>query len=66
MAVTHSTNPSRNNPCMAINIRLTVQFPPMKSLTPRAIAFWMSERLIGSRMMTASARMRSVLAASIQ
>ena len=51
---------------MAISIRLTVQLPPMKSLSPRSSARSMTWRLTGSRMITASSDIRSCRAASIQ
>jgi hypothetical protein len=47
-------------------MRLTVQLPPMKSRTPPASAASMTGRFTGSRMITASSRMRSAEAASIQ
>ena len=64
--VTHSTRPARNRPLIAISIRLTVQLPPMKFLTPRSRAWSMTWRLTGSSTITASSFMRSVDAASIQ
>ena len=51
---------------MAISIRLTVQLPPMKFLTPLASARSMTSRFTGSSTITASSAMRSVDAASIQ
>ncbi len=49
-----------------MSMRLTVQLPPMKFLTPRSMAESMTWRLTGSSTITASSFMRSVEAASIQ
>jgi hypothetical protein len=49
-----------------ISMQLTVQLPPIQLRPPLASAFWMTGMLTGSRMMTASSFIRSVLAASIQ
>ena len=49
-----------------MSIRLTVQLPPMKLLTPLASASSMTGRFTGSSTITASSAIRSVEAASIQ
>ena len=41
-------------------MQLTVQLPPIQLRPPLASAFWITGRLTGSRMMTASSFMRSV------
>src|SRR6267154_920992 len=66
MVVTHSTNPALKSPLTAINIKLTVQFPPAKVRIPRVRPPRMTCAFTGSRMMTVSSLMRSVEAASIQ
>ena len=66
MQVIHSMASCRNSPASAISMRLTVQLPPMKFLTPRACAASITSRLTGSRMITASSFIRSADAASIQ
>jgi hypothetical protein len=65
-ALIHSTRFSRSRPPIAIIIRLTVQLPPMKSRTPPAMARSITERLTGSRTITASSFIRRDDAASIQ
>ena len=66
MVVIHSTNPALKSPLTAINIKLTVQFPPAKVRIPRVRPPRMTSAFTGSRMMTVSSLMRSVEAASIQ
>ncbi len=62
----HSTSPALYSAPTPISMQLTVQLPPIQSRPPRASARSISGRLTGSRTMTASSFMRSVLAASIQ
>ena len=66
MQVIHSTQPRSNSPCRPINMRLTVQLPPTKSLVPASSAASMIRRFTGSRMTTLVSCMRSADAASIQ
>ena len=49
-----------------MSIRLTVQLPPMKSVTPASSASSITPRFTGSSTITAWSFIRSVDAASIQ
>ena len=66
MLVIHSTKPALNRAPTPISMQLTVQLPPIQFLPPAVMALWMTGRLTGSKIMTASFSMRSVDAASIQ
>ena len=66
MVLIHSTRSALNRAPTPISMQLTVQLPPIQLRPPLASAFWITGRLTGSRMMTASSCMRRVDAASIQ
>ena len=66
MLVIHSTRPALYSAPTPINMQLTVQLPPIQFRPPLRSADWMTGKFTGSRMMTASACIRKVDAASIQ